>query len=149
MAEQVISDDEMIDRMELDIEEKCLQLIALKNPISKKLRIIICVLKVISELERVSDRAVNIAGASQYLSSKPSVKPLIDIPRMAEMTLDMLEKSFQAYLQGNIELAKDTWDQDKLIDQINKQIFRGLLTFMLEDPHTINRGIHLIFIAII
>jgi phosphate transport system protein len=147
LAQQVIEDDERIDRMELDIEEQCLQLIALKHPVSKKLRVITCGMKVISELERVGDRAVNIASASQYLSSKPMVKPLIDIPRMAELTQNMLKDSLDAYLRGDVNLAKSVWDRDKLVDQINQQIFRELLTFMLEDPHTISRGIHLIFIA--
>ena len=147
LAQQVIDSDEKIDRMELDIEEQCLQLIALKHPVSKKLRVITCGMKAISELERVGDRAVNIAVASQYLSSKPLVKPLIDIPRMAEITQSMLKDSLDAYLSGNVDLAKSVWDQDRLVDQLNQQIFRELLTFMLEDPHTISRGIHLIFIS--
>jgi len=147
LAQQVIENDERIDRMELDIEEQCLQLIALKHPVSKKLRVITSGMKVISELERVGDRAVNIASASQYLSSKPMVKPLIDIPRMAELTQNMLKDSLDAYLRGDVNLAKSVWERDKLVDQINEQIFRELLTFMLEYPHTISRGIHLIFVA--
>ena len=90
MAQQVIDGDEIVDRMELDIEEQCLQLIALKHPVSKKLRVITSAMKAISDLERVGDRAANIAGASQYLSSKPMVKPLVDIPRMADLTKEML-----------------------------------------------------------
>lgn len=147
LAQQVIDNDEAIDRMELDIEEQCLQLIALKHPVSKKLRAITGAMKAISDLERVGDRAANIAGASQYLSSKPLVKPLIDIPRMAEIAQNMLEDSLDAYLRGDVELAKSVWEKDKLVDQLNQQIFRELLTFMLEDPHTISRAIHLIFIS--
>ncbi|MDD2352487.1 MAG: phosphate signaling complex protein PhoU [Atribacterota bacterium] len=147
MAQQVIDGDEIVDRMELDIEEQCLQLIALKHPVSKKLRVITSAMKAISDLERVGDRAANIAGASQYLSSKPMVKPLVDIPRMADLTKEMLKDSLEAYLSGNVELAKAVWEKDKLVDQINQQILRELLTFMLEDPHTISRAIHLIFIS--
>ena len=147
LAQQVIDNDEEIDLLNLDIEEQCLQLIALKHPVSKKLRVITSAMKAISELERVGDRAANIAGASQYLSSKARVKPLIDIPRMAEIAQTMLQESLEAYLSGNVVLAKTVWKKDKLVDQINQQIFRELLTFMLEDPHTISRGIHLIFIA--
>ena len=147
MAQQVIDGDEIVDRMELDIEEQCLQLIALKHPVSKKLRVITSAMKAISDLERVGDRAANIAGASQYLSSKPMVKPLVDIPRMADLTKEMLKDSLEAYLSGNVELAKVVWEKDKLVDQINQQILRELLTFMLEDPHTISRAIHLIFIS--
>jgi len=147
LAQQVIDNDERVDRMELDIEEQCLQFIALKHPVSKKLRIITCAMKAISDLERVGDRAANIAGASQYLSSKPMVKPLIDIPRMAEITQNMLQDSLDAYLRGDVDLAKSVWEKDKMVDQLNQQIFRELLTFMLEDPHTISRAIHLIFIS--
>ena len=147
LAQQVIDNDDRVDRMELDIEEQCLQLIALKHPVSKKLRIITCAMKAISDLERVGDRAANIAGASQYLSSKPMVKPLIDIPRMAEITQNMLQDSLDAYLRGDVDLAKSVWEKDKMVDQLNQQIFRELLTFMLEDPHTISRAIHLIFIS--
>lgn len=147
LAQQVIDNDDKVDRMELDIEEQCLQLIALKHPVSKKLRVITCAMKAISDLERVGDRAANIAGASQYLSSKPMVKPLIDIPRMAEITQNMLQDSLDAYLRGDVALAKAVWERDKLVDQLNQQIFRELLTFMLEDPHTISRAIHLIFIS--
>jgi len=147
LAQQVIDNDEKVDRMELDIEEQCLQLIALKHPVSKKLRVITCAMKAISDLERVGDRAANIAAASQYLSSKPMVKPLVDIPRMAQITKDMLKDSLDAYLRGDVELAKSVWEKDKLVDQLNQQIFRELLTFMLEDPHTISRAIHLIFIS--
>jgi len=130
LAQQVIDNDE-----------------ALKHPVSKKLRVITSAMKAISDLERVGDRAANIAAASQYLSSKPMVKPLVDIPRMAEITKDMLKDSLDAYLRGDVELAKSVWEKDKLVDQINQQIFRELLTFMLEDPHTISRAIHLIFIS--
>ena len=147
LAQQVIDNDDKVDRMELDIEEQCLQLIALKHPVSKKLRVITCAMKAISDLERVGDRAANIAGASQYLSSKPMVKPLIDIPRMAEITQNMLQDSLDAYLRGDVDLAKSVWEKDKMVDQLNQQIFRELLTFMLEDPHTISRAIHLIFIS--
>ena len=147
LAQQVIDNDDRVDRMELDIEEQCLQLIALKHPVSKKLRVITCAMKAISDLERVGDRAANIAGASQYLSSKPMVKPLIDIPRMAEITQNMLQDSLDAYLKGDVVLAKTVWEKDKMVDQLNQQIFRELLTFMLEDPHTISRAIHLIFIS--
>lgn len=147
LAQKVIDGDEKIDQMELDIEEQCLQLIVLKHPVSKKLRIITSGMKAISDLERVADRAANIARAGQYLSTKPMVKPLIDIPRMADITISMLQDSLDAYLRGDVELARSVWKRDKLVDQINQQIFRELLTFMLEDPHTISRGIYLVFIA--
>ncbi len=147
LAAKVIENDDAIDKMELDIEEQCLQMIALRHPIAKNLRIIGCGLKTISDLERVGDHAVNIARASQYLSTKPMVKPLIDIPRMAEIAQNMLKDGLDAYFKGDVELAKEVWLRDKTVDNLNKQIFRELLTFMMEDPHTISRAIHLIFVS--
>ncbi|MHC2994842.1 MAG: phosphate signaling complex protein PhoU [Candidatus Atribacteria bacterium] len=147
LAAKVIENDDVIDRMELDIEEQCLQMIALRHPIAKNLRIIGCGLKTISDLERVGDHAVSISRASQYLSTKPMVKPLIDIPRMAEIAQNMLKDGLDAYFNGNVELAKEVWLRDEIVDNLNKQIFRELLTFMMEDPHTISRAIHLIFVS--
>lgn len=147
LAAKVIENDDAIDKMELDIEEQCLQMIALRHPIAKNLRIIGCGLKTISDLERVGDHAVNIARASQYLSTKRMVKPLIDIPRMAEIAQNMLKDGLDAYFKGDVELAKEVWLRDKTVDNLNKQIFRELLTFMMEDPHTISRAIHLIFVS--
>jgi len=147
LAAKVIENDDVIDKMELDIEEQCLQMIALRHPIAKNLRIIGCGLKTLSDLERVGDHAVNISRASQYLSTKPMVKPLIDIPRMAEIAQNMLKDSLDAYFKGDVELAKEVWLRDETVDNLNKQIFRELLTFMMEDPHTISRAIHLIFVS--
>jgi phosphate transport system protein len=147
LAVRVIENDDKIDQMELDIEEQCLQMIALRHPIAKNLRMIGCGYKTVSDLERVADHAVNIAKASQYLSTKPMVKPLIDIPRMAKIAQNMLKDALDAYFKGDVELAKEVWVRDKTVDDLDKQIFRELLTFMMEDPRTISRAIHLIFVS--
>jgi len=147
LAEQVIENDDEIDNMELDIEEQCLQMIALRQPIAKKLRIIGCGYKTVSDLERIGDQAVNIARASKYLATKELVKPFIDLPRMATISQNMLKDGLEAYFTGDIELAKEVWKRDKTVDELNQQIFRELLTFMMEDPHTISRAIHIIFIS--
>ena len=147
LAEQVIQNDDVIDNMELDIEEQCLQMIALRQPIAKRLRIIGCGYKTVSDLERVGDQAVNIARASKYLATKDLVKPFIDLPRMARIAQNMLKDGLEAYFTGDVELAKEVWLRDKTVDDLNKQIFRELLTFMMEDPHTISRAIHIIFIS--
>jgi len=147
LAEQVIQNDDKIDNMELDIEEQCLQMIALRQPIAKKLRIIGCGYKTVPDLERVGDQAVNIARASKYLATKDLVKPFIDLPRMAGIAQSMLKDGLEAYFTGNVELAKEVWLKDKIVDDLNKQIFRELLTFMMEDPHTISRATHIIFIS--
>jgi phosphate transport system protein len=147
LADQVIQNDDVIDDMELDIEEQCLQMIALRQPIAKRLRIIGCGYKTVSDLERVGDQAVNIARASKYLATKDLVKPFIDLPRMARIAQNMLKDGLEAYFTGDVELAKEVWLRDKTVDDLNKQIFRELLTFMMEDPHTISRAIHIIFIS--
>lgn len=147
LAVRVIENDDKIDQMELDIEEQCLQMIALRHPIAKDLRMIGCGYKTVSDLERVADHAVNIAKASQYLSTKPMVKPLIDIPRMAKIAQNMLKDALDAYFKGDVELAKEVWVRDKTVDDLDKQIFRELLTFMMEDPRTISRAIYLIFVS--
>ena len=147
LAEQVIENDDEIDNMELDIEEQCLQMIALRQPIAKKLRIIGCGYKTVSDLERIGDQAVNIARASKYLATKDLVKPFIDLPRMATISQNMLKDGLEAYFTGDIKLAKEVWKRDKTVDELNQQIFRELLTFMMEDPHTISRAIHIIFIS--
>ena len=147
LAAKVIKNDDIIDKMELDIEEQCLQMIALRHPIARNLRVIGCGYKTISDLERVADHAVSIAKSSQYLSTKSLVKPLIDIPRMAEIAQNMLKDSLNAYFKGDVELAKEVWARDKIVDDLDQQIFRELLTFMIEDPHTISRAIHLIFVS--
>jgi len=147
LAVRVIENDDKIDQMELDIEEQCLQMIALRHPIAKNLRMIGCGYKTVSDLERVADHAVNIARASQYLSTKHMVKPLIDIPRMAKIAQNMLKDALDAYFNGDVELAKEVWVRDKTVDDLDKQIFRELLTFMMEDPRTISRAIHLIFVS--
>ncbi|MEA1939207.1 MAG: phosphate signaling complex protein PhoU [Candidatus Caldatribacteriota bacterium] len=147
LAEKVIKNDDEIDKIELDIEEQCLQMIALRQPIAKKLRIIGCGYKTVSDLERVGDQAVNIAGASKYLATKPMVKPLIDVPRMAKIAQSMLKDGLNAYFEGDVKLAKEVWSRDDTVDELNKQIFRELLTFMMEDPRTISRAIHLIFVS--
>lgn len=131
LAVRVIENDDKIDQMELDIEEQCLQMIALRHPIAKDLRMIGCGYKTVSDLERVADHAVNIAKASQYLSTKPMVKPLIDIPRMAKIAQNMLKDALDAYFKGDVELAKEVWVRDKTVDDLDKQIFRELLTFMM------------------
>jgi len=106
LADQVIQNDDVIDDMELDIEEQCLQMIALRQPIAKRLRIIGCGYKTVSDLERVGDQAVNIARASKYLATKDLVKPFIDLPRMARIAQNMLKDGLEAYFTGDVELAK-------------------------------------------
>jgi len=147
LATEVFADDKLIDRMELDIDERCLRLLALQQPMAKDLRLITAALKINNDLERVGDHGVNIAGSVMRLADKPLLKPLIDIPRMAELASDMLHESLDAFVRRDAEKARRICIRDDAVDQLNDQIFRELVSYMVEDPKTITRAMELILVA--
>ena len=147
LANEVFADDKIIDRLELDIDERCLRLLALQQPMAKDLRFITAALKICNDLERVGDHGVNIAGSVMRLVGKPMLKPLIDIPRMAELASDMLHESLDAFVRKDAEKARRICIRDDAVDQLNDQIFRELLSYMVEDPKTITRAMELILVA--
>lgn len=147
MAHQIIADDLEINKKRFDIEEKCIQLIATQQPMASDLRIIICVLNMISELERIGDYAEGTAKVVVIIGDEPPLKPLIDLPRMAEKTVDMLQRSLDAFLNRDAEAARQIAGEDDEVDNLYDQVFRELLTFMAEDPRTITRATRLIWIA--
>jgi phosphate transport system protein len=147
LANEVFADDKAIDRMELDIDERCLRLLALQQPMAKDLRLITAALKICNDLERVGDHGVNIAGSVMRLADKPLLKPLIDIPRMAELASDMLHESLDAFVRRDAEKARRICIRDDAVDRLNDQIFRELLSYMTEDPGTITRAMELILVA--
>jgi phosphate transport system protein len=147
LATEVFADDKTIDRMELDIDERCLRLLALQQPMAKDLRFITAALKINNDLERVGDHGVNIAGSVMRLAGKPLLKPLIDIPRMAELASDMLHESLDAFVRRDAEKARRICIRDDVVDQLNDQIFRELVSYMVEDPKTITRAMELILVA--
>ena len=147
LANEVFADDKIIDRMELDIDERCLRLLALQQPMAKDLRFITAALKINNDLERVGDHGVNIAGSVMRLAGKPMLKPLIDIPRMAELASDMLHESLDAFVRRDAEKARRICIRDDAVDQLNDQIFRELVSYMVEDPKTITRAMELILVA--
>jgi phosphate transport system protein len=147
LANEVFADDKAIDRMELDIDERCLRLLALQQPMAKDLRLITAALKICNDLERVGDHGVNIAGSVMRLADKPLLKPLIDIPRMAELASDMLHESLDAFVRRDAEKARRICIRDDAVDRLNDQIFRELLSYMTEDPRTITRAMELILVA--
>jgi phosphate transport system protein len=147
LANEVFADDKIIDRMELDIDERCLRLLALQQPMAKDLRLITAALKINNDLERVGDHGVNIAGSVMRLAGKPMLKPLIDIPRMAELASDMLHESLDAFVRRDAEKARRICIRDDAVDQLNDQIFRELVSYMVEDPKTITRAMELILVA--
>ncbi|MDD4876342.1 MAG: phosphate signaling complex protein PhoU [Dehalococcoidales bacterium] len=147
LAHQIINDDIKINRKRYEIEEKCTQLIATQQPMASDLRTMICVLNIITELERIGDYAEGIAKIVIMIGDEPPLKPLIDIPRMADKIIQMLRQSLDAFVQRNAEAAIQVVDEDDEIDNLYNQVFRELLTFMIEDPRTITRATRLIWVA--
>lgn len=147
MAKQIIADDVKINRKRFEIEEKCIQLIATQQPMASDLRTIICVLNIITELERIGDYAEGIAKIVVMIGDEPPLKPLIDIPRMADKTVQMLRRSLDAFVNRDADTAKQVVTEDDEVDNLYNQVFRELLTFMIEDPKTITRATRLIWVA--
>jgi phosphate transport system protein len=136
-ARRVIREDEQIDRLDVDLEEKCIRLLALRQPAARDLRFITTAIKITGHLERIGDKAANIAEKIILLNEFQQIKPYMDLPRMVEIVRGMIRKSLDALVREDIELARQVSEEDSIIDKLNDQIFRELLTFMMEDPHKI------------
>ena len=147
LAQQVITDDRKINKKRFEIEERCIQLIATQQPMASDLRIIVAMLNIIIEVERIGDYASGIAKIAIMMGDEPPLKPLIDIPRMADQTVDMLSRSLDTFVNRDAEAAKKIIPEDDLVDQLYDQVFRELLVFMAEDPKTITRATRLIWVA--
>jgi len=147
LAKQIIADDQKINRKRFDIEEKCIQLIATQQPMASDLRTIVSVLNIITELERIGDYAEGNAKITIMIGSEPPLKPLVDIPRMADKTVDMLNRSLTAFINHDADAAMKISAEDDFIDNLYDQVFRELLTFMAEDPKTITRATRLIWVT--
>ncbi len=147
LAHQIIADDQKVNGKRFEIEEKCIELIATQQPMASDLRIIIAILNITTEIERIGDYAVGIARIVVMIGDEPPLKPLIDIPRMAEQTVDMLRRSLDAFINRDAEAAKKIASEDDLVDNLYDQVFRELLTFMAEDPKTITRATRLMWTA--
>ncbi len=147
LAEQVIRADDTINFLEIEIEELCLKLLALQQPLAIDLRFIASALKINNDLERIGDQAVNIAERTLDLLKQPLLKPLIDIPRMATLAQRMIKDSLDAFVNRDTKLARDVCERDDEIDDLNDQIFRELLTYMMQNPKTISRAVDLILVG--
>ena len=147
LARKVISDDPKVNRRRFEIEEKCIQLIATQQPMAGDLRAIICVLNIITEMERIADHAQGIAKIVIMIGDEPPLKPLIDIPRMADKVNDMLRRSLDAFIARDADAARQITAEDDEVDELYNQVFRELLSFMIEDPRTITRATRLIWVA--
>lgn len=140
LAEKVMGEDDQIDALDVEIEEKCIRLLALRQPAAKDLRFITTAIKINGHLERIGDMASNIAEKIIILNEEPQLKPYIDLPRMAEIARSMIRESIDSFVREDVALANKVRKDDEIIDNLNEQIFRELLTYMMEDPRSIHRA---------
>jgi phosphate transport system protein len=147
LARVVIVEDTDINRKRYETEEKCLELLALQQPMARDLRTIVAILHVIVDLERMGDHAEGIAKVAIMLADEPPLKPYIDIPRMAEVAVRMLRGSIESFKQRDVEMARHVCDEDDEVDALYDQVYRELITFMINDPKTIERATHITWIA--
>jgi phosphate transport system protein len=147
LAQQIHDGDTQLDELQKQIDERCVELIALRQPKARDLRFLIVIMKIAAELERVGDQAVNIAHHAMGLNREPQLKPFIDIPRIAELSRAMIRDALDAFVYGKPDLAKSVIERDNEVDRIETQLHRELTSFMLEDPHTITRAMSLMGVA--
>ena len=147
LAQTVIDRDREVNAYDVEIDEKCIEMLALYQPAAVDLRFITTTMKIVTDLERIGDQAVNIAQRALELSREPQLKPYIDLPRMAERAQRMVKDSLDAFVARDAALARRVCADDDAVDALKEQIFRELLTYMMEDPKTIPRAIRLIFIS--
>ncbi len=146
-ARQVIDRDHQVNALDVEIDEECIRLLALHQPAARDLRLVTTAMKISTELERISDLAENICERTIELNEEPQLKPYIDIPRMGNMTRMMVKESIDAFVKDDSALARKVLTDDDVVDDLMEQVFRELLSFMIEDPQTISRAIRLSFIA--
>ncbi len=147
LAEKVIKSDNAINMMEIEIDDFCHMLLALRQPAAIDLRFITAAMKINNDLERIGDQAVNIAERTREIIKEPLLKPLIDIPLMATLAKKMIKDSIDALVNKDESLARDICKRDDKVDDLNNQIFRELLTYMMQDPKTITRAVELILVG--
>lgn len=147
LVESVFMIEEEVDNLEILIEEKCLRLIATQQPMAKDLRKIAAAFKIITDLERMSDYSVDIAKVTRRIGSEPLIKPLVDLPRMADLAQKMVKDSLDAYVREDQELALSLGTADDEVDALHKQVLRELLILMMENPRTIKQATHLLFVS--
>ena len=147
LAKKVLQIDDEIDLLEHEIEQQCIHLIALQQPIAKDLRVIATVLKIITDLERIGDHAVNIANVTLDIGKEPFVKPLLDLPRMAKLSIEMVKKSLNSFMLLDVEMARGVSYDDAEVDNLYLKIINDLIQRMVEEKETISQATKLMFIA--
>jgi phosphate transport system protein len=147
LARKIIANDRQVNTLDVEVDEDCLRLLALQQPAARDLRFITTAMKISTELERISDLAENICERAIELNEEPQLKPYIDIPRMANWSLRMVKEALDAFVNHDATLARKVCTDDDFVDDLTHQLFRELLSFMLENPQTITRAIRITFIA--
>jgi len=147
LCRATIDRDHVVNRMDVEIDDLCIRLLALHQPAAKDLRLITTGLKITTDLERIGDIAVNLCERAIELNKEPQLKPFIDIPRMAQVAQTMLRQSLDAFVREDVDLALRVCRDDDDIDQLNQQLFRELMSYMVEAPQTITRATRILFIA--
>ncbi len=147
LADQTIAYDHEINRLEMEIDEKCLQVLATRQPAARDLRFLTLALKIVTDLERIGDQCAAIAKRARELNAEPPLKPYIDLPRMAARASTMVKEALDAFVRGDDALAIKVCEEDQVVDDLNEQIQRELLTYMLGDPAAIARAIKINYIS--
>ena len=147
LARHVIERDHQVNALDVEIDEECIRLLALHQPAARDLRLVTTAMKISTELERISDLAENVSERTIELNEEPQLKPYIDIPLMGKMARTMVKESIDAFVKDDSALARKVLTDDDFVDDLMEQLFRELLSFMLEDTRTISRAIRLSFIA--
>jgi phosphate transport system protein len=147
LASRVIERDAVVNALDVDIDETCMKLLALQAPAAGDLRFVTTAMKISTELERMSDLAENICERAIELNEEPQLKPYIDIPRMSDWTMRMVRECLDAFVRSDAVLARKVCADDDFVDHLTHQLFRELLSFMIEHPATITRAIRLTFVG--
>jgi phosphate transport system protein len=147
LAKKTIDQDREVDRLEKAIDEGCLSIMATQQPTAGDLRFLVAVMKIVNDLERMGDSAKNIAQSALIINLEPPLKPYIDLPHMARLARGMVHQSLDSFVQRNTELAREVWKRDDEIDALYHQLFRELLTYMIEDPKKAPRALYLLLVA--
>jgi phosphate transport system protein len=147
LAERIVMSDHEINRMEVETDERCLEVLARWQPAARDLRFITLALKIVTDLERIGDQCVSIANRAVELNREPPLKPYIDLPRLSEAARLMVQEALDAFVRSDDKLAIKVCENDQFVDELNVQIQRELLSFMIEDPATISRALKLNYIS--
>ena len=147
LAEKVIKDDHAINALDVEIDEECIRLLALKQPMGKDLRVITTAMKITTDLERIADNAVNVAERALELNQEPLLKPYIDIPKMSRIVQGMVRDTINAFVNEDVKLAKDVIRRDDTVDDLNEMVWKELMLIMRQDSGTVSRAVKITYIS--